>query len=128
MLAVRLGSLYTANTDLFFDEAQYWFWSQDLDFGYFSKPPMIAWVIRASTELCGTSEFCVRLASPFLHSVTAIFIFLIARALYGNVIIGIAAALAFVTIPGVTLSSTLISTDVPLLMFWSMALYAFVRF
>jgi hypothetical protein len=42
LLVIRLLALYFAETDLFFDEAQYWSWSRDLAFGYFSKPPLIA--------------------------------------------------------------------------------------
>ena len=40
----RVVMLYFNATDLFVDEAQYWLWGQNLDFGYYSKPPMIAWV------------------------------------------------------------------------------------
>ena len=47
----RIVLLRFDTTDLFVDEAQYWLWSQHLDFGYYSKPPMIAWVIRAATAL-----------------------------------------------------------------------------
>ena len=36
---------------LHFDEAQYWDWSQNLDWGYFSKPPLLAFLIRVVTEL-----------------------------------------------------------------------------
>ena len=56
LLAVRLAAVYPANNDLVLDEAQYWTWSRDLAFGYFSKPPMIAWVIRGASELCGNAR------------------------------------------------------------------------
>ena len=46
LLVIRLVVVYLAKTDLFFDEAQYWLWSRDLAFGYFSKPPLIAWLIQ----------------------------------------------------------------------------------
>ena len=52
LLAVRLAAIHAATTDLVLDEAQYWTWSRALDFGYFSKPPMIAWVIRGAS--CST--------------------------------------------------------------------------
>ena len=45
LLGLRLVALTLNGTNLFFDEAQYWTWSQDLDFGYYSKPPLIAWII-----------------------------------------------------------------------------------
>ena len=41
----KLIALNFTNFNLFGDEAQYWLWSQDLDYGYFSKPPLLAWVI-----------------------------------------------------------------------------------
>ncbi|PCI05926.1 MAG: hypothetical protein COB78_04960 [Hyphomicrobiales bacterium] len=127
ILAIRLISLYYNNSELFFDEAQYWAWAQNLEFGYFSKPPVLAWIIRASTEICGSdSAFCVRLSAPIVHSVTAIFIFLSARELF-DTRTGFWAGVIFALIPAVTLSATIISTDVPLLMFWSIALYAFIK-
>jgi hypothetical protein len=42
LLALRLAAVYVAKTDLVLNEAQYWTWSRELAFGYFSKPPMIA--------------------------------------------------------------------------------------
>ncbi|NBC96675.1 MAG: glycosyltransferase family 39 protein, partial [Deinococcus-Thermus bacterium] len=52
--AARVVLLAANGTDLFTDEAQYWFWGQDLALGYYSKPPLIGWVIRASTEIGGS--------------------------------------------------------------------------
>ncbi len=127
ILAFRVISLWFNNSELFFDEAQYWFWAQEPAFGYFSKPPMLAWIISLTTSMCGSdSSFCTRLASPLLHTVTAFFIYLSAASLFDRRT-GFWAALAFVTLPGISLSATIASTDVPLLMFWSIALYAYVR-
>ncbi len=126
LLLFRLFTIYISKTDLFFDEAQYWAWSQNLDFGYFSKPPFLAWSIRFSTELCGLEEFCIRAPSPIFHYLTALFIFMAGRTLY-NSKIGFWSSLAFATIPGISFSSSLISTDVPLLTFWALALWAFVE-
>lgn len=42
------------------DEAQYWTWSQALDFGYYSKPPGIAWEIFLGTSIFQNNEFGVR--------------------------------------------------------------------
>src|SRR5262245_17725413 len=35
------------------DEAHYWDWSRHLDWSYYSKGPLVAWLIRASCELLG---------------------------------------------------------------------------
>ncbi len=42
------------------DEAQYWTWSQHLDWAYYSKPPGIAWEIFLGTYLFGSTEIGVR--------------------------------------------------------------------
>ncbi|MGH1352193.1 MAG: ArnT family glycosyltransferase [Methyloligellaceae bacterium] len=128
LLAVfRLIAIYFSNTELFFDESQYWAWSKVLDFGYFSKPPMLAWSIRGVTEICGINDFCIRAGSPLFYTVTSMFIFFAARSLYGTAV-GFWAALAFVTVPGVSFSAGRISTDVPLLAFWALALWSLVEF
>ena len=46
LLVARVIGLFLSPLNLHGDEAQYWAWSKDLDFGYFSKPPMIAWAIK----------------------------------------------------------------------------------
>ncbi len=124
LLCVRLVALQLNVTDLFFDEAQYWAWSEAPDFGYYSKPPLIAWLIRAATEACGIGEPCVRLPSPLLHTLTSLAVFALGRMLY-DVRTGALSGLAFATLPGVSLSAGLISTDVPLLLCWAVALLAF---
>ena len=123
ILAARLSFLYVNATDLFFDEAQYWTWGETLDFGYYSKPPLIAWIIRLSTEACGLSEFCIRLPSPLLHTATALAIYSAGRRLY-DAQVGFWSALVFATLPAVSLSAGIVSTDVPLLFCWALALYA----
>src|SRR5947209_11562623 len=39
--------------DLAPDEAHYWDWSRHLDWSYYSKGPLVAWIIRGSCELLG---------------------------------------------------------------------------
>ena len=61
---MRLVALAISPVALYADETQYWIWSREFDWGYFSKPPMIAWLIAASTTLLGDSDFAVRLVFP----------------------------------------------------------------
>ena len=126
ILAVRIVSLWFNNTELFFDEAQYWAWGKEPAFGYFSKPPLLAWIIGVITAIFGDSEFAIRLVSPVLHTATAAMIGLIAARLFDEKT-GFWSAVLYATLPAVSLSSTVISTDVPLLFLWSVALYAFLR-
>jgi 4-amino-4-deoxy-L-arabinose transferase-like glycosyltransferase len=122
----RLVALVFYGLDLHPDEAQYWSWSRDLTWGYFSKPPMIAWLIATSTTVCGAGEGCVKASIPILHFVTALLVYGIGRRLYDRAI-GFFAALTFMTLPGISFSATVASTDPPLLTFWALALYALVR-
>ncbi len=39
--------------DLAPDEAHYWDWSRHLDWSYYSKGPLVAYLIRAGCELAG---------------------------------------------------------------------------
>ncbi|MEZ6014400.1 MAG: glycosyltransferase family 39 protein [Planctomycetota bacterium] len=124
--AARLWFAWVADLELFGDEAQYWAWSREPAWGYFSKPPLLAWLIHLSTSVFGDSELAVRAASPLLHAVTALVVGATARRLHGARA-GFWGAALYATLPSVSLSSLLISTDVPLLLFWSVALYAWVR-
>lgn len=124
--AYRIGYLYSAELDLFFDEAQYWLWAQDLDFGYYSKPPIVAWTIAFTTSLLGDSEAAVRLGSPIYHAITAGFMFKIGSYLYSQRV-GFWSTLTYLTLPAVSLSSSLISTDPALLCFWTIALWCFLQ-
>jgi 4-amino-4-deoxy-L-arabinose transferase-like glycosyltransferase len=125
LLALRLAAIYAAKTDLVSDEAQYWTWSRELAFGYFSKPPMIAWIIRGATAICGDGEACIRSASPVLYTLAALVTYLTGRALFGERV-GFWSAIVLDTLPGVSYSSLLITTDVPLIVFWTIALYFWV--
>lgn len=111
---------------LYIDEAYYWLWSRELAWGYFSKPPMIAAIIAFTTGLCGDSPSCVRVGALFLHPVTALLLYATGRHLF-NPATGFWAALIYLTMPAMAMSSLVISTDVALMLFWSAALYAFWR-
>ncbi len=113
----RIVCLAFNRTDLFVDEAQYWLWSREMAFGAYSKPPLIGWVIRLTTWISGgEGTFEVRLAAPILHALTAAAMLHLGRMLY-DVRIGAMAAIVYITLPGVSLSSLLISTDTPMLLF-----------
>ncbi len=118
---VRIAVLVATPLNLGPDEAQYWYWSLTPDFGYFSKPPLIAWSIGATTSVCGDAEACVRLASPLYAAGTALICFLIGLRLFGPRA-GFWAGLVFTTLPASFFSALLITTDVPLLFFWALTL------
>ncbi len=123
---LRLLWLVFQPADLYPDEAQYWFWAQHPAFGYYSKPPLVAWLIALTTGLFGEREFAIRLSAPFLHAGTAVLVYAIAARLYDHRV-GLWSALAYASLPGASVSAFIISTDAPLILFWAAALYAFIR-
>nr|WP_245396458.1 glycosyltransferase family 39 protein [Jiella sonneratiae] len=119
----RLLALVLSPSELGFDEAQYVLWARHFDFGYFTKPPLIAWVIGAETQVCGTGAACVRSVVPLVNSATAFVLALLAARLYGRRS-GFWTGIFFALMPGIAVSSFLITTDPFLLFFWALALYA----
>jgi 4-amino-4-deoxy-L-arabinose transferase-like glycosyltransferase len=126
LTAGRFAVLVLSPLDLHGDEAQYWSWAKDLDWGYYTKPPMIAFVIAGTTELCGEGAWCARAGAPLLHAGTALALYFLGELLYGPRV-GFWAGLLYATLPSVALSSLVISTDVPLLFFFAVGLLAFAR-
>ncbi|MBF8261431.1 MAG: conserved membrane protein of unknown function, partial [candidate division NC10 bacterium] len=57
----HLWFIASGRLDLAPDEAHYWTWSKRLDWSYYSKGPMVAYLIALSTRLGGDTDFYVRL-------------------------------------------------------------------
>ena len=83
LTVLRVVALFVTPLELYPDEAQYWLWSRHLDFGYFSKPPVIAWLIWATTRIGGDAEAWLRIGSPLINAGTALVVSRIATRLYG---------------------------------------------
>jgi 4-amino-4-deoxy-L-arabinose transferase-like glycosyltransferase len=123
---VRLIGLKTSTVDLFSDEAQYWDWSRQPAWGYFSKPPLLAWIIAAARQVCGDGEECIRAPAPILYLGTSLLVYALGRQLY-DARVAFFAGLAVALSAGVAFSARIISTDVPLLFCWALALLAFCK-
>jgi len=115
-----------AHLDLQFDEAQYALWSWEPAFGYFSKPPMVAWAIGAARLACGDGAFCVRLPAALALATTTALVFVLARRLAGPSA-GLPAALLFALAPLNAVLASFMTTDSLLLLAWACAVYAFMR-
>src|SRR4051794_23391475 len=121
----RLIALFRTPLELYPDEAQYWLWSRTLAFGYYSKPPVIAWAIWASTAFGGDAEPWVRLPAVLFQGGAALTVFWIGRRLYGARA-GLVASALYALAPAIQLSATVVATDAPLMFFLGLALMAYV--
>lgn len=125
LTVVRLVALFRTPLELYPDEAQYWLWSRTLDFGYYSKPPVIAWAIWATTSVGGDAEAWIRLSAALFQGGATVVVFLIGRRLYDGAT-GLAAAALYGLMPGIQLSALVAATDAPLLFFLGLAVLAYV--
>ncbi|MES2682200.1 MAG: glycosyltransferase family 39 protein [Pseudomonadota bacterium] len=132
LLILLLGTLYRAlalhwsGLNLYVDEAQYWTWAQALDWGYYSKPPVIAALIAATTSVFGDSELAVKSGALIVYPLSTLMLYALARRLF-DARIAWWTAVSFFTLPGIAFSSLIISTDVPLFLCWTTALYTLHR-
>jgi 4-amino-4-deoxy-L-arabinose transferase-like glycosyltransferase len=109
------------------DEAYYWVWSRALQPGYFDHPPMVALFIRAGTLLACEGALGIRLMGPISIAVVSVLLARAADSLFPARRRGIAAAVLFNATMVVGLGSILATSDLPLLVFWTAALWALAR-
>src|SRR6266513_6089325 len=117
---IRLAML--GSTDLEFDEAHYWMWSERLAPSYFSKGPGIAFAIRASTAIFGDTEFGVRFFSPILGAGTSLLVYYFTRRLF-NATAGFWAVLALNAVPIFNIGNLLMTIDPLSIFFWTAAMF-----
>ena len=122
LTAIRL--LILPITDLEFDEAHYWMWSEHLAPAYFSKGPGVAFTIRASTAIFGANEFGVRFFSPMLAAGTSLLLFYFARRLF-SANAGLWGVLALNVTPIFNLGAFLMTIDPLSIFFWLAAMFTF---
>lgn len=119
----RLALLPHAAIDLFVDDAQYWLWGREPAWGYYSKPPLIGWILGLSTRLGGDGAFWIRAPLPLLHGATALVLMALGTRLFDRRV-GALAAVAYASLPAVSLGSAMVSTDTPLMLAFATAILA----
>lgn len=113
--------------NLFTEEAQYWLWSQNLAWHYYSKPPMVAVFNFLSTSIFGINEFAVRINAILLGMGTAWIVYRFADYLYGSARIAFWAGVMTMAMPFWLLASTFHTTDSELTFFWILAMFWLFR-
>jgi hypothetical protein len=116
--------------DLAPDEAHYWDWSRHIDWSYYSKGPLVAWLIRASCELVGGwSErytgnlmFAIRLPAVVCGSLLLASLYLLTVQVFARPRLALAVVLAALTFPLLATGSTLMTIDSPYTCCWGWAL------
>ena len=125
IFCIRIIGLYFSPLEVQGDEAQYWYWSTYFDWGYYSKPPLVAWIIGFFTSIFGNSIFILKLPSLLAHFLTSFILFNLSKAFNRNTEESLWLSITYLLFFAVSLSSNIISTDPFLLLFWSSSLLFF---
>lgn len=110
--------------DLSPDEAHYWEWSRRLDLSYYSKGPMIAYLIAFGTDVFGDNIFGIRIMAVLFSALSSIFIYLLGKRLFDERT-GAAAAILIQIIPLYSVYGVLFTIDSPFIFFWVLSLFLF---
>ena len=106
--------------DLTGDEAHYWTWSQRLDVAYYSKGPLVAWIIRASTALLGDTMPAVRLPALLLAVGTSLCTYWLVRKLFRSARLALGTVALAHTVPLFVAGSLIMTIDPPFFFCWAL--------
>ncbi len=121
-LALTLAQgLVIGRVELTFDEAYYSLWARFPQAGYLDHPPLVAWIIAASTALFGGGEFGVRALFWLSGALIPVMIAVLGWRLFQDARVAAAAVLFWVGAPLVA-GAPLATPDTPLVAFWTLAL------
>lgn len=104
------------------DEAQYWNWSQNLDFGFYSKPPGIAWQIWLGCKMFGQTELGVRFFAVVLTTFVALVTYFMAHLCKLKPLTCFWSAMIFAFSPIGFMGTFAATTDLGFILFWSLSL------
>ncbi len=129
LIVALLKIFYTvANiTDLSTEEAQYWLWSKHLDWSYYSKPPLIAYMNFVSTAVLGDTELGVRINAVLLGFGIGILVFLLIREMFKDEHLAFFSSVFITAVPVYQIGGYIFLTDTPLAFFWLLTVYLFFK-
>ena len=108
------------------DETYYWFWGQRLQLSYFDHPPFIAWLMALGHNLFPNFEPTVRVPGIILGHCSVPTLWKMLRPHFSEKKIAMWTALVCFS-PLTGFSSVLLTPDTPLVFFWCLSLYFFLR-
>lgn len=127
--AWRLLFVFIAPLDLVPDEAYYWDWGRRPALGYYSKPPLIAWINTLSSAIFGaapSAPYAVRIPAVFFGAVALSILYVFASRLF-NRQVGFWTAVLTAFVPATCALNFLMTIDAPLVCSWVAALYSLWR-
>jgi 4-amino-4-deoxy-L-arabinose transferase-like glycosyltransferase len=103
------------------DEAYYWDWGRQPAWGYYSKPPLIGWLMALVSLIDGGTVLSIRLAAVLLGTLSLLVLIVLCNRLFGPVA-ALVTALLVVLSPANMALNLFLTIDAPLILWWSLAL------
>ncbi|HVK17836.1 MAG TPA: glycosyltransferase family 39 protein [Fimbriiglobus sp.] len=120
-VANLLYLLVACPLDLAPDEAHYWDWSRRLDWSYYSKGPLVAWLIRGSCALLGDTMPAVRLPAVLCNALLLVAVHRLTVQTFRSDRLALAAVALGLSIPPLAAPAVLMTIDGPFLCCWAWA-------
>jgi len=127
LIAVNAWLTSAAGFELYYDEAQYWESSQHLDWSYYSKGPLLAWLIALAETLFGHGEWQVRLFAWLTQGIFISLVFVFTRLVWNSRVAAWWAVVITLTTPLYFTLGLVMTTDVFLFSCWTWGLWAIYR-
>lgn len=127
LVAVKAWITHAAGVEMHYDEAQYWEWSQQLDWSYYSKGPLVAWLIALSEALFGHGEWQVRLPAWLAHGALLFVVFRFALDVWNDRAAAWWAVVIILLTPMYFTLGLVMTTDIWLFLCWAVGLWAVYR-
>jgi 4-amino-4-deoxy-L-arabinose transferase-like glycosyltransferase/membrane-associated phospholipid phosphatase len=125
LIAFRLLYIQYGPLDLVGDEAHYWEWTRRLALSYYSKGPLIAYLITLTTGIAGNTVLAVRFLAPFLLFGGSFYLYRLGTEMFGNAKAGVLAGLLLQTTVLFATYGLLMTIDSPFIFLWCLALWFF---
>ncbi len=125
--AVRLWLAGSGALDLVQDEAQYWDWTRHLQLTYYSKGPLIAWIIAFFTKIFGDTELGVRFGSVLGLTLTQGMLYYALARLWKRPSLAFWSIFVLNTMPLFMGIGVLMTTDNPFTLCWTGAMFSLWR-
>lgn len=128
---LHLGYLaWNCPLDLAPDEAHYWDWSRHLDWSYYSKGPLVAYLIHLGTTLAsawsqqaiGSEMLAVRLPAVICGALMLLSLYILTSQVYRSERLGFFVVALALTLPPVAAGASLMTIDAPYTCCWGWAL------
>ena len=122
--AVRYWFVASGQLNLVQDEAQYWDWIRRPQLSYYSKGPLIAWIIATWTQVFGNTELGVRFGSILGMTGVQAALYLGVSRVWREHRLAVYALFVAATMPLLNGLGILATTDCPLIFCWTVAFFA----